>query len=290
MEMHGRILSFAEKGEMKTVTRFRWPGPLAAALLLLLLLGRPALADADPAAPKEGAAGQPPDAHETLFLANQAYLDGRYPEAAERYAALIDRGVLNGHVFYNLGNCYVRMGKVGEAILNYRKATLLLPRDGDLKANLRYARSLTEDRIEPAPASIWKTLAFWYDGLNVRELLLVFILLNGLLWASALWMLFRESEWAKWCLALSLVAGVAAGISAGLKHHGTYANRDGVLLAEEVPVRAGFTRKDTTLFVLHQGAEFRILDQENGWWKISLPDGKKGWLPAETGGRVALGR
>jgi len=55
-------------------------------------------------------------------------------------------------------------------------------------------------------------------------------------------------------------------------------------------VRAGFSRNDTTLFVLHEGAEFTILDEEQGWWKIALADGKKGWVNAESVGRVALTR
>ena len=57
---------------------------------------------------------------------------------------------------------------------------------------------------------------------------------------------------------------------------------------DEVPVHAGFSRNDTTLFVLHEGAEFTILDEEQGWWKITLADGKKGWVAAPSGGRVAL--
>jgi len=40
--------------------------------------------------------------------------------------------------------------------------------------------------------------------------------------------------------------------------------------------------------MLHEGAEFTNLDEEKGWWKIALADGKKGWVTAEAAGRVAL--
>ncbi len=230
------------------------------------------------------------DIHSLLFRANQAFLEDRYEEAADLYEIIVERGHLNGHVFFNLGNTYVRLGELGRAILNYKKASVLLPRDGDLKANLQYARSLAEDRIEEASPSLWNTLAFWYFGMNLRELLIAFVLFNLVLWSSALFNLYRNSEWAKWSLWLSLLLSLVLGASAGLKARESFRNSGGVLLEDEVPVRAGFSRNDTTLFVLHEGAEITILDQEKGWWKITLADGKKGWVAAPSGGRVALTR
>ncbi len=230
------------------------------------------------------------DIHSLLFRANQAFLEDRYEEAAGLYEMIVERGHLNGHVFFNLGNTYVRLGELGRAILNYKKASVLLPRDGDLKANLQYARSLAEDRIEGPPPSLWNTLAFWYFGMNLRELLIAFVLFNLVFWSSALFNLYRNSEWAKWSLWLSLLLSLVLGASAGMKARESFRNTGGVLLEDEAPVRAGFSRNDTTLFVLHEGAEFTILDQEKGWWKITLADGKKGWVAAPSGGRVALTR
>ena len=228
------------------------------------------------------------DIPECLVLANQSYLDGDYTAAAEGYEALLARGHVNGHLFYNLGNCYVRLGRIGRAILNYKKALLLLPRDGDLKANLQYARSLCQDRIEESPASIGRTLAFWYFGLNFRGMLLALCILNGLFWLSVLVKLSRDSEWVRWSIALSLMVSLLMGASAVLKYRETFHNKEGVILAEEAPVRAGFSRKDTVLFILHEGAEFKVIGQEKGWWKIELPDGKKGWLPQDSGKRILL--
>jgi tetratricopeptide (TPR) repeat protein len=230
------------------------------------------------------------DVHSLLFRANQAYLEDRYEEAAGLYERILETGHLNGHVFFNLGNTYIRLGELGRAILNYKKASVLLPRDGDLKANLQYARSLAKDRIEEASPSIWNTLAFWYFGMNLWELVIAFVLLNLLFWSSALFNLYRNSEWAKWSLWLSLLLSLVLGASAGMKASESLRNTGGVLLEQEVPVRAGFSRNDTTLFVLHEGAEFTILDEEQGWWKIALADGKKGWVAAPSGGRVALRR
>ena len=266
--------------------------------LVLTLLWTPwASAEAQPHPDSDGTDGEQPrglpaqgldDIHGILFQTNQAYLEGRYEEAAGGYEALLAKGHLNGHVFFNLGNAYVRLGELGRAILNYRKASLLLPRDGDLKANLQYARSLTKDRIEEVTPSFWHTLAFWYFGMNLRELLIAFVFLNAVLWGSALLHLYRQREWVKWSFWLSLLLSLVVGVSAVMKYLESFQNPGAVVLEEESPVRAGFSRNDTTLFVLHEGTEFKILDEEKGWWKIELGDEKKGWLPAQAGGRVAL--
>jgi len=230
------------------------------------------------------------ETHEALFRANQDYLEGRYGEASRGYEFLLEAGQVNGHIFYNLGNCYIRMGELGKAILQYRKASLLLPRDGDLKANLQYARSLRQDRIEAETnPNLLHTLAFWYHGTSLRELLLAFLVLHALFWCSVLARLFRGSEWILWLFGVSLSLSLAAGVSAALKYRETFHSRAGVVLAEEVQVRAGFTRQDTVLYVLHEGTEFSILGEEKGYWKTALGDGKKGWIPADSAGRVILG-
>ena len=237
--------------------------------------------------PATSAGGQK-DVHELLVLANSAYEQGNYEEAARGYEAIIAAGIRNGHIYYNLGNCDVRLDRIGKAIQNYRKAQLLTPRDGDLQFNLKYARSLRKGRVEEQASSLWHTLAFWYYAMNFRELLVAFCILNLLFWTSLLIWLFRSSEWIRWTTALTLLLSIVLGTSAFLKYRETLANRDGVILAKEAPVRAGLSHDATVRYVFPEGTEFRILGQEDGWWKIELPDGKRGWIPSQSGGVVSL--
>ena len=58
----------------------------------------------------------------------------------------------------------------------------------------------------------------------------------------------------------------------------------GVVLAKEVTVRSGNGINNTALFQLHDGAEFKITQQEGDWLKIELPDGKKGWIDSRWAG------
>ena len=63
---------------------------------------------------------------------------------------LIDDGVDNGKLYYNLGNAQLQIGDLGQAIVSYRRAERLIPNDSNLRENLRFARSLCRNQIPTA--------------------------------------------------------------------------------------------------------------------------------------------
>ena len=95
--------------------------------------------------PAGAAAGE--SAENRFFEANLAYKNERFQAAADGYLDLIARGRVNGTVYYNLGNAYLRLGMIGRAILFYERARLLTPRDDDLLFNLAHAKSRTRDAV-----------------------------------------------------------------------------------------------------------------------------------------------
>ena len=64
-----------------------------------------------------------------VATANDLYAKSKFQEAADSYESLIQRGINNGYLYYNLGNTYIRLGKIGPAILNYIHAQKLIPRN-----------------------------------------------------------------------------------------------------------------------------------------------------------------
>jgi hypothetical protein len=71
--------------------------------------------------------------------AGRAYDEGRFPEAVRLYEDLIRGGHVSMEVLYNLGSAHAGDGRLGRAVLSYRKAWRLAPRDPDINANLRLA-------------------------------------------------------------------------------------------------------------------------------------------------------
>jgi len=226
------------------------------------------------------------DAAHSFMEANKHYKEEKYNEAALLYEDLIGSGINNGEIYYNLGNSYFKMGLLGKAIFNYRLAELYLPRDEDLKANIKYARQLTKDRMEVKQfLPFLKEFCFWYSKLNLKELLIVFLIFNGLFWTLATTKIFWKKDHQNQILLINLVLVLVLGCSLALKLYNCTHKTGGVVLAREITVRAGNGINNTALFQLHDGAEFEIIEQDEDWIKIELEDGKRGWVKSSWVGK-----
>jgi len=218
-----------------------------------------------------------PSAEELYFEANRAYKEDRYADAISGYLRLIGDGYVNGHLYYNLGNAYFRSAQLGRAILNYKRAQLLIPRDADLNFNLRYALDQTQDAISPAPNYLRQAF-FWLDDITMRELMWGFAALNILFWGILMLRLFVRPEWTYYLFMVLLIFWLVGGASLGVKWHQLNTDLRAVILSAEVDVLAGPDSNDTVLFKLHEGATVLHERTEDGWSLVRVSDSKRGWV------------
>ncbi len=232
------------------------------------------------------AAGQS-DLSELLVQATQAYKAGSYDEALSKYEQIEAAGVGNGMLYYNIGNACMRAGRTGQALLNYRKAELRMPRNDDLQSNIQYALSQARDSIAcRGYTETLRDICFWYTRMNVSELVWTAIVLNALFWLLLLGWFFYRREGLTVTLGSIVFLVLIFGASAAVKHYSVaYAPR-GVVVVPELLVRSGTSRNDTVLFKLHEAAECIRGEERDGWVRISLCDGKKGWVQADAVARV----
>jgi tetratricopeptide (TPR) repeat protein len=87
----------------------------------------------------------------TWEMANNAFAQGKYAEAACGYESIIAQQGYSAPVLFNLANAQQRNRQPGQAILNYERAALLSPNDPDIAANLNSARQ--KAGFEPEPES-----------------------------------------------------------------------------------------------------------------------------------------
>ncbi|MFH1491630.1 MAG: SH3 domain-containing protein [Pseudomonadota bacterium] len=226
------------------------------------------------------ALAQDAEREERFFTANQAYKEGRFQQAADAYDQLIESGIVNGHVYYNLGNACFRMNALGRAILNYERARLFMPRDADLNFNLRQVRTQLKDDIPEARGFINQTF-FWLEDVTLKELLAVFAALNLLFWGVLLVRVFRKPEWTFYAFIVLIIFWGIAGISFGLKWVQLETDDRALVLKKEISVMAGPDTRDTVLFKLHEGTMVAQERSEDGWALIRLPDKKRGWVIAD---------
>ncbi|NOZ87716.1 MAG: tetratricopeptide repeat protein [Deltaproteobacteria bacterium] len=210
--------------------------------------------------------------------ANEAYKAGHYQKATKLYSILVRSGLVNGHLYYNLGNSLIRSGRLGKAVAAYLRSRKLIPRDQDVKANLKFARKSAKDAIDPIePSAFLKTVFFWHYGLNFREVMIAAGIFSLLFWILMILRLFRrESEALKWVMGVSLALALA--FAGSLVVRIISPTRLAVVSVPVVQVKSATSPKATVLFELHEGAEARMEGEEHGWVKISLADGKRGWV------------
>ena len=226
-----------------------------------------------------------PSAQEDFFEANRAYRKDQFQEAVDGYLKLIANGIENGHLYYNLGNAYYRLGDLGKAILFFERARLLLPRDDDLIFNLTHARNQTVDAVADVQTfSLSDFLGL--DSLNLYEAFLVFTIINGFFFFILGIRLYKKNEWSFYLsIFLAIIIGIA-GCALALKWYQVTTDDRAVVLSDEVEVRAGPDPGDTALFKIHEGTIVHHERSEGEWVLLHLSKDKRGWASSKQLERI----
>src|SRR5213596_601477 len=99
---------------------------------------------------------------------NALYAQKDYAGAALAYEQALQAGH-SAAVHYNLGNALFKAGKIGRAILNYRRAHYIDPRDPDITGNLDFARNYRVDKVLGIASPPARVLDDVFHRLSRRE-------------------------------------------------------------------------------------------------------------------------
>lgn len=282
---------------MRTETEIRKTGQalILAAVLLLTLTSAFCTASCQQLSGKE--------AEQYLSRAEDAFkeglrLDASDPQAAGEsfqesilyYRELIERGgIRNGKIYYNIANAYFRMGDLGRAILNYKRAELYIPNNDNLKKNLEYARSRRLNKIEVREKEkIFRTLFFLHYDLPFGVRFMIFSVSFALVWIIASIMIFFRNGKLRTALILFSLISAVFLVSMAVEMTSGSAKREGVVTEESVVARKGDARSYQPSFTepLRAGTEFELLEERGGWYHIELINGERCWIPSDSGNLV----
>lgn len=239
----------------------------------------------------QGSLAQDNDA-DLLAQATEAYFKNDLGKTLKLYLKLKDNRQYNGHIDYNIANTYYRLGEVGEAIQFYEKARRLLPRDPDIRANLKFVEKKRVDQISPSMISQFESIFFfWTDYLTLNELIL-FLLFDWIVFWGLFGVSFIAKKWflkrvvAGWLGVLFLLA-----LSVFVKYTNETSQTLGVILRPEVFVRPTYLESVEGLFKLHEGTVVEItgrqeFGKEDSWVQLRLPNGVQGWIPQKMAGII----
>ena len=233
---------------------------------------------------------EPQTAREWFEAGNLAYQAGQYAEAVEAYSRLTATHN-DPRVEFNLGNAQFRLGNLGLSILHFERARRLDPVDPEIRANLEYARSFCFNRVERMEMP---TLLRWIvelqDRLGPDVQLLALIVLSWVTATWLVWSLIRPGRWSAtygWSLAVLLLAVFIVAISWYATIERVEGRSLAVVLQDSVEVLAGPGSNNPALATIHEGLTLDVLERnDQGWIKVSLPNGLNGWLDDNAVGLV----
>ena len=224
----------------------------------------------------------------TKAQADSAYINNDYANAVYLYEDILANQGESADIYYNLGNSYYKMDNIAKAILNYEKALMLNPGNGDIRFNLELAQSKTVDKVTPMSEVFlvtwmksltntmseqgWSKLAIASFILTLLGLVLYFfskkIAMKKIGFISGL------------CL---MLVCILANVFASSQKSKAQSHSSAIIMEPSVTVKSTPNEGGTELFILHEGRKVMIKDNTMREWKeIQLEDGNAGWVPASV--------
>jgi tetratricopeptide (TPR) repeat protein len=215
----------------------------------------------------------------------ELYKNGKYQQAINTWMRILDNGEHSAELYFNLGNAQYKLNQIGPSVYYYEKALQLSPNDSDIKNNLAFAENARIDSIEPLPQTVFSK---WYKSIagvftfNGWAILAVVFSVSFV--ALFLFYYFAYTEKRKRLLfASSIFMGIflVASLTMAFFTYADFTNKQpAIIFASEIEVKTEPSMGSSVAFTLHEGTKVQISAQDGNWYRITLADGKDGWIPA----------
>jgi hypothetical protein len=222
---------------------------------------------------------------DSLQHANKLAMDGQNAEAINTYNYILGEGYESAELYYNLGYCHYKSGKLGPAILNFERAKRLNPSDEDTQYNLEQAYEMTDKMQKLTPIFIFR----WWDSFrnitNSDGWAVIFIVFFVLVLAGVAMFLFANSVAMRKVgffagLILTVLAIGALTISINQRNE-VVNSKAAIIMSSSVTLSTSPDKNGTQMVVLHEGTHVVILSTIGDWSEVRLDDGNVGWIKSQ---------
>lgn len=215
--------------------------------------------------------------------ANTDYQNGLLDQAIDGYNQILDLGIVNADVYYNLGCAYLKNDQLGKAILYLERAVELKPFNRDFKHNLNIAHDLKEDDFSIIQGFF---LIRWLENLanlmssNAWAILSILLLIIAVFFILS-W-LFLKNIGLKKPMFIAGLTGFCLFICVFFlgrwKKSLENQNPLAIILQPEIPMLIAPDSLSKEVLTIHEGLKVKIIDQIGDWYKIELSNKEVGWI------------
>jgi tetratricopeptide (TPR) repeat protein len=214
----------------------------------------------------------------------------RFTEAITVYESLLTEGYGSADIHFNLGMAYYGQQQLGKAILHLEKAYRIRPYDKAINKNLELLRNEQVDGLLPLPTFFLKS---WWNKLGARMgpdtwaiLALLLMTIGCAALAARSWYKRKDATpawYTKWQKKLlpsamfSIMLAIFFVLLAGSRQKELARTDQAVVTTPSVSLYVAPDEATEVTLEVHQGLRARVLDEFEGWIKLSLSDGREGW-------------
>ena len=217
-----------------------------------------------------------------ITAANSAYQEQNYQKAQEEYMKLMNEGVKNFELFYNLGNTYFKLNDLGNARFYYEKAAKFEPLNKELNANIAMLMASMKDKEEVERSFVETLLRKIYYTLSINLLGVLVLISFIIMMAFVVILIMSRSAILKRVVKILLVIFAVIffliTVTEVMRIRDFYAEDSAVILDETVIAYSGPSEDFPQVFTIHDGLKVSIEKYDNDWVLIKLPSGSGGWV------------
>ncbi len=251
---------------------------MRAALFVALLWLAPSLASA-----------QPHSLPDLFRASNEAAFQGDQETAARGYEQLVELGVDDPDVYYDLGLAYSHLGRHGRAIAAFERALRARPGDAGALAGLEASRAVLGRRraerqgqaVVDAGTTLGESL---FVSLSEDVLALAVLALTALFFGllTGLVLVPRARERLRLGMAVATpLVGIAltiAGLGLAARAGSFDPGPPAIVILEDAPVREGPSPAATERHEALEGERAYVVGTEPGFAHVVLGGGREGWV------------
>lgn len=216
--------------------------------------------------------------------AEKFYSQEKYEEALKIYQSILGENEISSTIFYNIGNCYFKMGDYVNALFYYEKSYKYNPSQEDVLMNMEITRSRLTDKSEEMSSGV---SGWFYQVVNSRAADYWTYLSIGLsiLGTIFLFLMYfsNQNSLKRMSLATALASFVFMIVFSIFAYYQTaYFNNENHALVSEsnAEVRSEPSEKSKAVFIVPGGMKVKILSEKEDWTEISL-NNNVGWIKTE---------